>query len=365
MRLQYQIIRYTLLFIVIVVLAYLAAVWISFLETPAVKSNQTINYILKPGTGFNEFVRDLQQLNIMPHPKLFAFLAKLTRAQSNLKAGWYRFQGPLKPNQLLNMVVQGKILKTKLTLVEGWTFNEVMQAINNNDYLTHTLQNKTPAEIMSLLGYPNQHPEGLFYPDTYHFPAGMTDVKFLQRAYQTMQSHLQTAWQNRQVDLPYKTPYQALIAASLIEKETAVAAEKSEIAGVLVRRLRKNMLLQFDPTVIYGLGSDYDGNITRADLTKDTPYNTYVHVGLPPTPIAMPAQTSIEAALNPAAGNTLYFVAKGDGSHVFSATLAEHKQAVNNYLKLRKQTVIPIKNQKVKLFSATPKPLCKPKEAVE
>jgi UPF0755 protein len=184
---------------------------------------------------------------------------------------------------------------------------------------------------MARLGYPGEHPEGRFFPDTYHFPNGTTDLDFLQRAYQTMQRRLQAAWEQRQPALILQSPYQALTLASIVEKETALASERAQVAGVFIRRLQKNMRLQTDPTVIYGLGAQFDGNLRRADLERDTPYNTYTRSGLPPTPIALPGAASLAAAVNPADGDALYFVAKGDGSHAFSDSLRQHNQAVQQY----------------------------------
>jgi UPF0755 protein len=184
---------------------------------------------------------------------------------------------------------------------------------------------------MARLGRPDEHPEGRFFPDTYHFQRGMTDVAFLQRAYATMERRLQHEWDQRQPDLPYASPYEALIMASIVEKETAVAAERPEVAGVFVRRLQRGMPLQTDPTVIYGLGEDFDGNLRRVHLRQDTPYNTYVRAGLPPSPIALPGAAAIHAALHPAPGDALYFVARGDGTHAFSASLGEHNKAVEAF----------------------------------
>jgi UPF0755 protein len=218
-----------------------------------------------------------------------------------------------------------------LTIIEGWTFKQLMAAVRRHQALTQTLAGVEEQEVMSRLGLEAMHPEGWFYPDTYHFPKGTTDAEFLRRAHQRMTTFLQTAWEKRDKDLPLDSPYQALILASIIEKETGVPSERSKIAGVFIRRLRKGMRLQTDPTVIYGMGERYDGNIRRRDLVTDTPYNTYVHKGLTPTPIAMPSGMAIEAALHPEDGTALYFVATGDGGHHFSNTLEAHNEAVRKY----------------------------------
>ena len=233
--------------------------------------------------------------------------------------------------QLLDDLVAGKVIQYALTIPEGLTFRQIMQLLRQQPELRHTLADDSPAAVMQAIGEPGQSPEGRFYPDTYHFPRGTTDVQFLRRAYRTMAGVLQQEWQARDTGLPYKTPYDALIMASIIEKETAVPAERERIAGVFVRRLEKGMRLQTDPTVIYALGQSYDGNIHRRDLSLDSPYNTYRHAGLPPTPIAAPGRDSIDAALHPAPGEELYFVARGDGSHEFSRTLEEHNRAVARY----------------------------------
>jgi UPF0755 protein len=223
------------------------------------------------------------------------------------------------------------VISYSFTLVEGWTFQQVLEAVREQEALQGTFENLTAEAIMERLGHPGEHPEGRFLADTYHFPRGTTDLALLQRAYGAMQEFLQQEWDRRAADLPFKTPYEALILASIVEKETAVAEERPQIAGVFIRRLRKGMKLQTDPTVIYGMGERFDGNIRRRDLSENTPYNTYVHRGLTPTPISMPGRDAIRAVLHPADGKSLYFVAKGDGSHYFSATLQEHNKAVRKY----------------------------------
>jgi UPF0755 protein len=216
-------------------------------------------------------------------------------------------------------------------VVEGWTFQQLLDALRENEAIRQTLTDRDGAAIMAQLGKPDLHPEGQFAPDTYRFPRGTSDLEFLRRAHNTLQEWLDSAWRERAEDLPYDSAYDALIMASIIEKETGLASEREAIAGVFVRRLKRTMRLQTDPTVIYGMGSAYNGNIRRADLRRDTPYNTYTRHGLPPTPIALPGRESLHAALHPAEGDALYFVAKGDGSHQFSATLEEHLDAVRLY----------------------------------
>jgi len=218
-----------------------------------------------------------------------------------------------------------------LTLVEGWTFRQVRAAVAKHEKIKHTLDGLSDAEVMDKLGHTGVFPEGRFFPDTYRFVRGMTDVELLQQAYMRLDEVLAKEWAERSTDLPYRDPYQALIMASLVEKETGIPQERGQIAGVFVRRMRLGMMLQTDPTVIYGMGERYNGKITRADLREPTPYNTYTMTGLPPTPIAMVGREAIHAALNPSNGTSLYFVARGDGSHVFSDDLDDHNSAVREF----------------------------------
>jgi UPF0755 protein len=217
--------------------------------------------------------------------------------------------------------------------VEGWNIREVRQELARNPRLEHRLADMTDAQMLAAIGAEEKHPEGLFFPDTYFFNPDSPDIDVLRRAYSLQQQKLQEAWETRAPGLPYKTPYEALIMASIIEKETGVPEERPLIAAVFINRLKKGMRLQTDPTVIYGLGAKFDGNLRKVDLQRDTPYNTYTRAGLPPTPIAMPGEEAILAALHPAPSNALYFVAKGNGTHQFSATLEEHNRAVNRYQK--------------------------------
>jgi UPF0755 protein len=248
-----------------------------------------------------------------------------------IKAGEYLLEPGVTPRQLLEQVVNGAVLQHSLTVVEGWTFAQLLEALRRQEAIDHTLGGADPDEIMTRLGHPGEHPEGRFMPDTYRFPRSTTDVAFLRRAYDEMTARLDEEWRRRDPDLPYRSPYEALIMASIIEKETALPEERPEIAGVFVRRLIRHMRLQTDPSVIYGLGLRFDGNLTRKDLAADSLYNTYMHAGLPPTPIALPGAASLRAALHPAAGDSLFFVSRGDGSHVFSATLEAHNKAVRRF----------------------------------
>lgn len=288
---------------------------------------------INKGDSFRTVVRKLQQegADISPFwTEVVAYRYKLTH---RLKAGEYPLEVGMTVPQLLQSFVAGKVRQYAITFPEGITFRQILQLLAKNQALRHTLNETEYSAIMAQLGLPDQHPEGLFFPETYYFAKHSSDVALLKRAYAKMQYVLQQEWLNRQDSLPLSSPYEALILASIVEKETAVPAERAQIAGVFIRRLQKKMLLQTDPTVIYGIGERFDGNIRRRDLREATPYNTYVISGLPPTPIAMPGQEAIHAVLHPAEGNSLYFVARGDGSHVFSASLREHNQAVKQYQK--------------------------------
>ena len=268
---------------------------------------------------------------IIDDPWLFILLAKVKGVETRVRAGEYEIKVEMTPEELLEKFIQGSAIQYSLTVIEGWSFRQMLAAIADDPVIEYTLGDKTDEEIMGLLGYPDQHPEGLFFPDTYRFPKGTSDVDFLRRAYQVMQKHLTREWNQRASGLPLASSYDALILASIIEKETGAGFERPLISGVFIQRLKKNMRLQTDPTIIYGLGENFDGDIRFRDLKKDTPYNTYLHAGLTPTPIALPGLEAIRAALHPTKTEALYFVSKGDGTHHFSATLEEHNAAVKRY----------------------------------
>lgn len=288
---------------------------------------------IDPGMSFRAIMHRLSREHVLHEPRDAVYLsvyARLTGQASEVKSGEYSIPAHQTPVQLLHLLVSGKIRQHRLTIVPGWRFSEIMKAIESDDALKHTLAGKTSAQIMEAIGHSDQKAEGRFMPDTYLFPRGTTDTAFLKRAYAAMQRFLKQAWSKRGDDIAVKTPYQALTLASLIEKETAVPAERERISGVFTRRLKKGMRLQSDPTVIYGI-KNYDGNIHKSDLEHDTPYNTYTRAGLPPTPICSPSRASIRAALHPDSGSAMYFVARGNGHHVFSDTLAEQNAAVRKY----------------------------------
>lgn len=309
-----------------------------FLKAPlALDRFEVVNYTVKPGASLASVARDLNRQGLMEHPRYWALLARWEESAGQIKAGEYEISPQMTPRQLLTQFVSGDVIDYELTIPEGWTFRQMVSAVQRHDKIEVTLLDSESgglpdnSVIMSQLGLDEAHPEGLFYPETYHFSSDTTDVEFLRRAYSAMQERLQIEWENRAPGLPYKNPYEALIMASIIEKETAVPDERERISGVFVRRLQKKMRLQTDPTVIYGLGDSFDGNIRRRDLKAANPYNTYKIKGLPPTPIALPGGDSIYAALHPTDGDALYFVSRGDGTHKFSATIEEHNAAVRKY----------------------------------
>lgn len=248
-----------------------------------------------------------------------------------LHSGEYRMTPGMTAQGLIGVWQRGEVVQYSLTLVEGWNFRQVRSALAKHEKIVQTLSGLSDSEVMDKLGHPGVFPEGRFFPDTYRFVRGMTDVEFLKKAYNRLDDVLAQEWSKRAADAPYTDPYQALIMASLVEKETGVPEERGQIAGVFVRRMKIGMLLQTDPTVIYGLGERYNGKLTRAHLKEANPYNTYMIAGLPPTPIAMVGREAIHAALNPVAGSSLYFVARGDGSHIFSDDLDAHNAAVREF----------------------------------
>lgn len=292
---------------------------------------QTETFTIDAGTSFDRVNEQLVARGIVERPRYMSLLARETGLATRIRTGEYQLTPGMTPVSLLELLVSGKVMQYTLTLVEGWNLREVLAAVEADPVLEKTLDYADRKQLMTQLGLPAQSAEGLFFPDTYYFPRGTTDRAFLQRAYDRLQSVLQEEWQQRAENLPYKSPYEALIMASIVEKETGLAAERGAIAGVFVRRLHKGMKLQTDPTVIYAMGEQFDGNIRKKDLSIDSPHNTYRYRGLPPTPIALAGREAIHAALHPESGKTLYFVAKGDGSHYFSETLAEHNRAVAKY----------------------------------
>lgn len=314
--------------------AAFAAVWayrpiIAAYETP-------IEFSIKPGSGVRSSMRQIERAGVPVNPWLMEALARATGKSARLKAGVYELKPGASPVALVDQLVRGEHAQASVTIIEGWTFRQMRAVIAAQSSLRHETTQLTDRELMAKIGSDYAHPEGLFFPDTYRFAKGSSDLQLYRHAHTVMLQRLNEVWEKRAPELPYKTPYEALIMASIIEKETGRESERALVAAVFVNRLRKGMLLQTDPTVIYGIGETFDGNIRRRDLSADTPYNTYTRSGLPPTPIALVGADSIAAAFAPAESNALYFVARGDGTSQFSANLDEHNRAVNKYQRSRR-----------------------------
>ncbi|MDP3589357.1 MAG: endolytic transglycosylase MltG [Methylobacter sp.] len=298
--------------------------------------DQTVYIEIEKGDSLNRIIDKLVEQKLAVKPFWFKAIALQGNALKKLKTGEYELTPGLTVPQILALFVQGKTKQHAITFPEGWSFKEILHELEKNPNLEHSLSGVDLDSVMRKLKSDAQSPEGLLFPDTYFFEKHTSDLSLLKRAYDKMQQVLQQEWLNKAEDLPFKTPYEALTLASIVEKETGAAAERPLIAGVFIRRLEQNMLLQTDPTVIYGMGEAYQGDIKFKDLTTATPYNTYVISGLPPTPIAMPGREALNAVLHPEKGDSLYFVARGDGTHVFSATLKDHNMAVDEFQRNKK-----------------------------
>lgn len=296
--------------------------------------------MVERGDSFTRVLAKLRAAGIdNGHDQQWQLLARKLDAAGKLKVGEYDLTGPLTVSELLLRMRDGKVVQHRLTIVEGWNFRQLRSALARATPLEQDAAELDDAALMAALGFAGEHPEGRFLPETYVYQRGDSDLDVLKRAHAAMEQALQQAWQGRAEGLPLNSPYELLTLASIIEKETGLAAERPQIAGVFARRLKMGMRLQTDPTVIYGIGSAYDGNIRKSHLTTDTPYNTYTRAGLTPTPIAMPGRAALQATAHPADGDALYFVAIGDGSggHVFSATYTGHQKAVADYLQRLRQ----------------------------
>lgn len=327
-----KIVIFISLIVILVFGIWFSVIWHSLIYRSLLDGQKLITIQVPTGTGIHILAKKLHQAGLIHHPRLFVLLAKITGDAPKLKAGEYQITPNMSASDLLASIVAGKVLQRSITFIEGWRFRQIKRALGHNTHIKHTITYLSNTQIMAKLGHPKQYPEGLFFPNTYFFTWGDSDIKILNQAYNKMQKILRRQWQQRAVGLLYKDSYQALIVASIIEKETALSKERALISGVILGRLEKRMRLQVDPTVLYGLGRPYDSVITQGDLDLYTPYNTYQRYGLPPTPIDMPSEASILAALHPAQGDALYYVARGDGSHEFSATYAQHRKAVQKYL---------------------------------
>lgn len=327
---------YRLIGVALLALGLLAGgLWVDYRATvdSPMGNAETACFEIGKGEGLARVAQNLAERGLLAKPLWFQVLAYIEGARSRLKYGEYEIPPGTTPRALLDKIVAGKVRQHPVTVVEGSTFADLLAVLARHPALAQEIAGKPHDEIMARLGAAGQAPEGRFFPDTYFVTKGTTDLDVLKRAYGKMQSVLDREWRERAEPLPFVSPYEALILASIVEKETARPEERPEVAGVFARRLAKGMRLQTDPTVIYGMGDGYAGNIRKVDLRRDTPYNTYTRSGLPPTPIALPGLSAIRAALHPGRGDSLYFVARGDGTHIFSATLEEHQRAVEQYQK--------------------------------
>lgn len=304
-----------------------------WLHLPMKMADSVVDLSIEPGSNARQVALAVQQAGVNVDPSLLYWTFRLSGKARSIKAGSYEIDSATTPLTLLNKLVQGDEALRRVTLVEGWTFLQVRQALQKAENLKPDAATLTDEALMKALGRPNVLPEGRFFPDTYIYSKGASDVTVLQRAMHAMDKKLEQAWALRSADSPLSSPEQLLILASIIEKETGLESDRPMVASVFSNRLRIGMRLQTDPTVIYGLGAEFNGNLRKVDLTTDTPYNTYTRAGLPPGPIAMPGKASLIAAVQPVKSKALYFVARGDGSSQFSETLDEHNRAVNKYIR--------------------------------
>lgn len=314
------------------VVGYAAYAWRA-LNTPLNFNDSAMRVVVESGSTLSRVANQLATSGVLQHPRLLSIYGRLNGGATGIKVGEFDIPGGTTPVELLELLISGDVVQYSFTIVEGWRFSEMLAALREHEAMT--LTGVDPNTVMAQLGKPDLHPEGQFLPDTYFFPRGTSDIDMLERAHDALTQTLQEAWQTRSSNAAVSTAYDALILASIVEKETGLESERRQIAGVYSRRLQQRIRLQADPTVIYGLGEAWDGDIRRRDLQTDTPYNTYTRHGLPPTPIALAGRAAIEAALDPEPGESLYFVATGesDRSHYFSVTLEEHNAAVQRYLR--------------------------------
>ena len=290
-----------------------------------------VQFGISAGSSLRSASQQMAEAGVLPAALPFEVLTRMLAEPRNIKAGNYEVERGITPLDLMHKITRGDYAALAITFVEGWTFRQLRKTLDDHPALKHDTQGLTDFAVLQKLGVEHASPEGLFFPDTYHFSKGVSDFNILRRSYQLMQKHLAAQWEQRSPHVSLATPYEALILASIIEKETGKSVERSTIAAVFLNRLKSGMKLQTDPTVIYGLGESFDGNLRKQDLLSDGPYNTYTRPGMPPTPIAMPGLASLHAALQPARTDALYFVARGDGSSHFSRSLEEHDRAVTKY----------------------------------
>ena len=302
-----------------------------YVSAPLTVARLPVEVEIPRGASLRGVMDALENAGVRVRRVEFEVLARALRKERDIKAGSYEIAQPVTPMDLLEKLTRGDVTQAELRLIEGWTFGQFRAALDASPDLRHDTAGLEDTQILARLEAKEAHPEGLFFPDTYLFSKGSSDLAVLRRAYRAMQRHLKAEWDAKSGNVPYQSPYEALVMASIIEKETGKASERELIGGVLVNRLRIGMRLQVDPTIIYGLGSAFDGNLKKTHLLEDGPYNTYTRAGLPPTPIAMPGIASLRAAMRPGKTEALYYVSRGDGSSQFSRTLDEHNRAVSRY----------------------------------
>lgn len=317
-------------------LSFLAAALLAgyafwYAMSPLSLASLPVDFRIEPGSGLRSAVRQMEASGVALGSLRFEALARVLGKSQKIKAGSYELQVAISPLELLDKLTRGDVTQGELALIEGWNIRQVRAALDAHAHLRHDTAGLADSELMQRIGAEETHPEGLLFPDTYLFDRGVSDLEVLKRAYRAQKAHLAREWAARAAGVPYRTPYEALVMASIVEKETGRASERDMIAGALTNRLRIGMRLQADPTVIYGLGAAFDGNLRRKHLETDGPYNSYTRAGLPPTPISMPGLGALRAALNPARTDALYYVARGDGSSQFSRSLEEHNRAVAKY----------------------------------
>lgn len=318
---------------VVAALAVAGAVGYTWYRKPLPLPQAPYDFEVRSGASLASVARSLHAAGLIPHPLALTGLARLTGVDRTIKAGSYEVEPGITLPRLLAMLTQGDVTQKAITIVEGTTFTQLKLLLKENDDLAHRVVDLPDAELLARLGATESAPEGLFFPDTYYFAAGSSDLAVLQRAHRALEQRLAAAWARRAPNLPLASPYEALILASIVEKETGRAQDRPLVASVFINRLARGMRLQTDPTVIYGMGERFDGSLRKRDLETDSAYNTYVRTGLPPTPIALPSQASLDAVVDPPTTPYLYFVSRGDGTSQFSATLIEHNRAVAKYQK--------------------------------
>ncbi len=319
------------IFLLVLAAAAAGAGFFYWAGQPIMTEGDPIGFTVPPGSSVGAASQHIAKAGVPVNAFMLSMLARLTQQASKIKAGTYEVKANTTPRALLGQMVRGEFAQESLTIIEGWTFRQMRQAVAASKSLKHDTAQLSDGELMAKVSTEYKSPEGLFFPDTYLFAKGSSELQIYKQAHALLMTRLAAAWEKRDASLPYKTPYEALIMASIVEKETGQKSERAMIAGVFVNRLKQGMMLQTDPTVIYGIGENFSGNIRKKDLETDTPYNTYTRAGLPPTPISLPGAQSLAAALGPAKTEALYFVSRGDGTSKFSDNLPDHNKAVNQY----------------------------------